>query len=387
MVRSAKVVIVSASLGFGHQRIAETVKESLEAQCFSTQVVDLLEESRTLLRIKEVYLAMLEKKPSVYGSAYAWSRKAGSTTGLFFLLCRNSLEKVRRRLNPDALIFVHPFGAAAYRSTSGVPAYAVISDLAFHPLWFNPEMRGYFVAREGIGDALEKRGFPRHRVYCTGIPIAAGFQFARSRKSGDARLMPSTEMHLRGSFRPAAPETIGNEPFVLVMGGGLGIGPLQEAVGVLEALDMRLQGAVLTGQNRQLYADLQSMLKGSPNRWQVLPFIEGIEHLMGRADLLISKGGAVTLSEAAACGLPVVIHSPLPGQEEENAFVAAAEGWACQASPDRSLRQVVQTLLASPLKRNEMSQQARLWGKPRAADELAEILMTELNTPVRVKTS
>ncbi len=355
---SRRVVIVSVSLGYGHHSISASIKEALAQEGIPAQVIDLLEESSTLQKIKELYFSILEKTPALYGNAYFLSRKAGSTTGLFYLLCRKSLERVRQRFQPAAFVFVHPFGLSAYRTACGVPAFAVISDLSFHASWYNREIKGYFVAREAIGNALVQRGYPQEQVYCTGIPLAAAFCNAGNSESKKA--------------------VQGRKPLVLVMGGGLGLGAIEEMVDMLEELEMPLQGAILTGQNSWLQQRLTVKLSAAVKEWYVLPFMKRVDLLMKQADLLISKGGAVTLSEAAACGLPVIVYRPLPGHERENAAVAAEEGWAWQAEDKLSLQRAVWTLLNEPEKRIAMSRLALGRGNPLAASWLARIMKESL---------
>lgn len=370
MEKTGETVIVSASLGFGHHRIAASIKEAMDEQGMSARIIDLLEEGRTLQGIGELYLAMLNNTPSIYGNAYFWSKKAGSSSGLFSLLCYKSLEKIRQRFQPAAFVFVHPLGAAAYRASCGVPGFAVTSDLAFHTAWFNRELWSYFVARETIKTALVKQGYPGEHVFCTGIPIAAAF-------GGCDRV----DINTAGSMADLA------KPFVLIMGGGLGMGPISETVELLEKLQFPLEGAILTGHNRQLQQALAERFRVSAKRWQVLPFVERVEQLMCRADFLISKGGAVTLSEAAACGLPVIIHCPLPGQEEDNTSMAVSEGWACRTGDPDSLCKAVKSLLASPGKCEEMSRLARARSMPLAAKQIVHIICEALKTWDRRKTS
>ncbi len=384
MNNKSQVVIVSVSVGYGHQKVAENIKKALEEfqPAIPVCIVDLLEESRTLQKVKKLYLTMLEKTPSLYGNAYSWSRKAGPTGSLLSWLCNRGLERIRQKYHPAAFILLHPFATGAYLPIVSVPAFAVITDFAFHASWFNPRIRGYFVARESVADSLAKRGFPRERIHCTGIPISPAFDSNFGAESGafTALAGPSTGKLYTAGCRSRT-------PFILVMGGGLGLGAVQETVEILDELAISLEGVVLAGQNRGLQESLETRLVGSSNNWQVFSFIDGVEHLTRRADLLITKGGAVTLSEAVACKLPVIIYRPLPGQEEENAGLAVREGWACRAEGKESLRENIRALLLNPYKMETMSRQACARGMPSAARDVARIMADELKTMIWRQTS
>lgn len=353
-----RISIVTATIGYGHNRVAQSCKEAMEEIMPGShiEIIDILHERWFFQGVKRLYLGLIGKAPSFYSKAYYWSKQTGSVSSLFNLLCRKSLQRIAEICQPDAFLFTHPFAAASYRASLGVPAWAVLTEFNVHILWYNPQLFGYFVANLEVAQGLTRRGFSSERIYCTGIPITSKFNLEADSSIYEETLLPREKQ------------------IVLVMGGGLGLGALERVTYVLDRLNVPLQGIVLTGCNRMLERNLSFKLSRSSNEWHIIPFTNCVDVFMKKASFLISKAGAVTLSEAAACGLPTIIYRPLPGQEEDNARYVSEQGWACWAKNDRELKEIALSLLTDPAKRDGMSKLARARGNPGAAREMARIL-------------
>jgi processive 1,2-diacylglycerol beta-glucosyltransferase len=94
---------------------------------------------------------------------------------------------------------------------------------------------------------------------------------------------------------------------------------------------------------------------------------------MGASDLLITKPGALTISEAFVLGLPMLLHDPIPGPETENAVYAARNGAAVWLHPGESLKRAVAELMHGNLK--GMGEKARACARPEAAALIAERIL------------
>jgi processive 1,2-diacylglycerol beta-glucosyltransferase len=362
------VLIVTASVGAGHNQAAQAIGAELERRYPAARVViaDFMGEENSHLNalLKDTYLKMLSLSPQVYDLLYRWSQ-ARQLPGVQSLLARamkRSMLRLYLRYRPDLLVFTHPFpcGAAAYLRRTGkldAPLVGVVTDFSAHPLWVYDEVDLYFVAARETRAELIEQGAAGERVFPTGIPIDAGFGRLLDRYAATRRLGLSAR-----------------QPTVLVMGGGLGIGPVAEAVRSLDAIGRGLQLVVVAGRNAGLRRRLQALARVSRQPVTVLGYTRRVRELMAAADLLITKPGALTVSEALSAGLPLVLVEPLPGQEEDNAAYLTAQGAAVLLPDAGKAGELVAGLLDRPAALEEMRRRARSLGQPWAASAAAGII-------------
>lgn len=162
--------------------------------------------------------------------------------------------------------------------------------------------------------SLVARGAEAGEVAVTGIPIAARFS---------------------GRFRPDAIRRRhglrDDLPVVLTLSGGFGMGPVEEILEELDRVKKPLQNVVVTGRNEELRRELACMDRAHPTR--VLGFVGNMEEWMSVADLIVTKPGGLTTSEAMALGKPLVIVNPIPGQEGANSGFPAGARRSDQGEP------------------------------------------------------
>lgn len=155
------------------------------------------------------------------------------------------------------------------------------------------------------------------------------------------------------------------------MGGGLGLGPITEAVRSLAELPQPdLQITVVCGQNGPLYRELTDLFADDP-RFNILGYHDAVHELMARADLLLTKPGGITSAEALAMGLPLLLLSPLPGQEEGNAAHLIGLGAARQVANVWIGRLAGELLFGGGGALAEMQAAARAAGQPLSAHQIA----------------
>jgi processive 1,2-diacylglycerol beta-glucosyltransferase len=361
VIDKAKALIITASIGAGHTRAANAVREALlDKRCASqAAVVDFLDSHDAASRlIKDTYLKMLDVFPHAYDLLYRWSQdsRPGSNLGsLTALVMRKKLLRLLAEQRPDILIFTHPFpccAAAALRRSRrlDLPMAAVLTDFAVHRLWVHREIDLYFVASQEMKQALAAMNIPTDRIHITGIPVAADFA------------------------GPLLSRRPGREPSVLIMGGGLGLGAIEEAIRGLAAVGRRLDITVAAGGNEALRQKIQALAAASPHRIEVLGFTDRIPELMNAATLLVTKPGALTCSEALATGTPLVLFGSLPGQEEENAVYLVRGGAAVRADSAGQLGRTVARILAEPAMIDTLRSRATALGRPGAAEAVAAVL-------------
>jgi processive 1,2-diacylglycerol beta-glucosyltransferase len=123
----------------------------------------------------------------------------------------------------------------------------------------------------------------------------------------------------------------------------------------------------IAGRNTQLLASYEALAKQHPGRLVPLGFTKTIERVMAASDLCITKPGGLSTSECLAMGLPMLLISPIPGQEERNAQYLLEQGAAWLAMDELALAWRMQQLLAEPQVLSRLRERAQALGRPQAA--------------------
>jgi len=364
-----QVLIISASVGAGHDQAGYALKTEIDQRYphVQTEFIDFMDSKYTFNNLlKEVYLEVLECAPSLYNFVYQIAARRGNAQTnakyALFKTMQHHMEDLFSKYHPDLAIFTHPFpcGAAArMRRKRGcaTPLAAIVTDFSFHDMWCFHEVDEYFVATEELRQAFAGRGMPNCRVHVTGIPVRPGFGV-----TGDA-----TTIRQKWGFR-------GDRPLVLLMGGGLGLGSIEEALLSMDQLEQPVQAVVITGKNSGLFDSLQNIAGQMRQSVRVLGFVDNIPELMAAADILITKPGGLTVSEAMATGLPMVFYKSLPGQEEDNSRYVTSRGIALEADSSSQLVTTLSGLLSQRQQLHILRERSLRLGRPQSSEHIIDIL-------------
>lgn len=323
------------------------------------------------LGVARGYHGLLRAAPGLYGALYrgAWARTVlRAVRGAYLSLggARRLREGVRRS---GAQVVVCPQAAVAAvlsearaRGELDIPVVSVLTDYGAHPFWADPPADLILAPGPAAVDALAALGAPRTRLRDTGIPIGAAFAELPSRASARRAL----------ALPPSA-------PVALLSGGGKGLGGLDRAAAVLLAESPRAHLLVLCGANDRLRASLSSRREAGARLRAFGPQPSAlVAAMMAASDLHLGKPGGLSAAESLAAGLPMVLTSPLPGQEEANALHLRAAGAAIEGgAPERAARLAAALLHDAPLLAR-LRASASAAGRPAAAasvaDEIARLL-------------
>jgi processive 1,2-diacylglycerol beta-glucosyltransferase len=231
-------------------------------------------------------------------------------------------------------------------------AVSVVTDFEAHALWMDGCVDLYCVAAEETKARLVARGAPAENVVATGIPISARFS-AKTDVQAVRR-----NMGLRDDL-----------PILLVPSGGFGMGPIGQILAQLDKVEREFQTIVVTGKNEELRRELAAQDRKHPTH--VLGYASNMHELMAISDLLLTKPGGLTTSEALAMGKPLFIFNPIPGQEAANSDFLLERGAAAKVNRAEDLPYRLEQLLGTK-KLSEMARAATVLGRPNAARAVCE---------------
>jgi 1,2-diacylglycerol 3-beta-galactosyltransferase len=133
-------------------------------------------------------------------------------------------------------------------------------------------------------------------------------------------------------------------PAIVFVGGGSGMGRMQELAAQINTLDQPLQLIVVAGRNAALKASLEAVQW--KHRTAVYGFMTNMPELMAAADVLVTKAGPATISEACMAGLPIILSDAIPGQEYGNVKYLTENGAGVYANTPEKVRATLSQWLA-----------------------------------------
>lgn len=368
-----KLAILSVSAGAGHVRAAEAIKAAVEntrpdVEC---EHIDVMNFVPKLFRkvYAESYIKVVERNPALWGYLYHSSdhQKPDSTlTRLRVAMERlntRALVKHLDHLKPDWVVCTHflPAQILSRKIAKGAfnrPVWVVVTDFDVHSLWVHPHLTGYCAAAEEIVWRMRDRGLSETRLEVTGIPIMPAFSKPLDRAVCAAEY----------GLNPA-------KPTFILMSGGCGVGAIDQLAERLLSINSDFQLIALAGKNAELLGRLTALSKKHPCRLFPQGFTRTIERLMACADMAISKPGGLTTSECLAMGLPMLVISPIPGQEERNSDYLLENGAGLKAHDSAGLEFRTREILAHPERLHALRAAAKRLGRPDAAQRVAELVL------------
>lgn len=322
-----RILILMSHTGGGHRASALALQAGFDQYTpgrFTVELVDLLRDHTffPLNRAPQLYPLLVTYTPALWQLLYATERVPGlGRTVLDRVAAPLSAGGVRRAVaghRPDLVISVHPLVQqitlpVLVGEARRIPFVTVVTDLASaHPFWFDARADGCYVASEAAEAQARAAGVRPERIHAFGLPVRPAF----------ARAYPP---------QPALRAELGLDPTlptVLLVGGGDGVGRVEE---IAHALDAALGGdaprgqlAVIAGRNEALRAALAAHPWRTPT--VVNGFVDNMPEWMLAADCVVTKAGPGTIAEALICGLPIVLSGFIPGQEAGNVPFVVEQG-------------------------------------------------------------
>lgn len=366
-----RVLFLFSDTGGGHRSAAEAVIEALEIVApdrFDLDLVDVFKQyAPPPLNLAPAAYPGMVRVPQMWGFGYRMTngqRRARAITGAAWPYIRRAARRLAREQKADLIVSVHPVMITAVLKGYGSerpPFFTIVTDLVTtHALWYDPGVDQYVVPTEAARERALACGLDPVRIHVVGLPVAQRFCQA----AGE-----------RAALRAELDWPI-DRPVVLLMGGGEGMGPLFDTAVAIAAPGGDFALAVICGRNRRLKRDLEAQDWPIPTR--IYGFERRIPAMMQAADLLVTKAGPGTITEAINAGLPMVLYSRLPGQEDGNVTYVVDEGvgtWSPGA--DRAAASV-HRWLRDPAALQQAAAACRRIARPTAAIEIAHLIAAQL---------
>ena len=316
--------------------------------------------------VNRLYMAVIKRTPQIWDYLYdnpIVVKKIENIKKTIHKFNSPKLKNLFDKFRPDAVICTQAFPCgmvADFKITynSDIPLVAVLTDYIPHSYWIYDTVNYYITPSDEVTGRLIKKGVPAHKIKPLGIPFDPKFN------ENIFKNEVMRKLNLNQSL-----------PTVLIMGGGQGLGPIKTIVRSLEKVRNDFQELIVTGTNKKLYRSLKRKIKKYKKKTLVFEYVDNINELMSIANIIITKPGGVTTSEALAKKIPMIIIKPIPGQEESNTAYLTEKGAAIKLDRPRDINLVIEDLLTDRRKLNQLSECAGYIGKPNASIDIAGFLL------------
>ena len=400
---SKKVLIMSASTGGGHNRAARAIKEELikktiDGETIECKIIDSLKLVNTTMDkiISTGYEKSAIYTPNAYGRVYRFSESGLASKNEFKdnMITTFMARRFKRLLldeQPDLIVGTHPFPMIALStlkkqcsntSTSTVfhtslgdefsnffncnsfpTLISVLTDYTTHSTWIQNELDYYIVGHEYVKELLISEGVDSCKIKPLGIPVEKSFLQHRDRETVLAELGFDKD-----------------KLTVLLMGGSFGAGNIKETLEEMLDIDRDFQILVITGRNESLKEKIEKRLEThiSDKKVCVLGFTNKMHDILASIDVLVTKPGGLTTTEALLKDVPMIVPYYIPGQEEENLDFLCNCGSALRTTKKYSLSVLLKVLIDDPTRLDILKKNIKSIRKFNSSQNIANLIEGKL---------
>lgn len=364
-----KALILTITAGQGHNKTARAVYDSLKSRGIEANIIDTYQYfNRALSKLVEKgYLISTKYVPLMYGNIYRMEEKRDHSDDRLTMvdlgskLVARQFAKYIARQNPDVIVATHIFAAhlvSQFRERGYLrhaTTIGIMTDFCVHPFWETANIDYYVTPNALLNNQLIKRGIPEERILPFGIPIEE--KFSKKIPKADARALLG----------------IDDKPTVFMMTGSMGYGDMLKYIKQMDTLENDFQILCVCGNNKHVKRQIDN-LKTRKTVYNY-GFVDNVDLMMDAADYLVSKPGGLTVSEALAKELPLILIDPIPGQEDRNSEFLLNNGLALAVSKTFPIDEAIYELMNNQARSRCLPDMIREVGKPHASRQLGDFII------------
>jgi processive 1,2-diacylglycerol beta-glucosyltransferase len=360
-------MIIYTNSGAGHRRAAEAL------YCVATdyfplaeiKLLDVLDYTTPTFRkfYPGTYIFMVNHCPWLWGLAYYFldNRSVDRIARLF----RRRTNRVHGRVfmeflleeKPDLILTTHFLPnelVSCLKKSCLFQTHLVtcLTDYYPHAWWRDSGVDLYIIPNQDLQPQLLRLGIQAEKIVSIGIPIHPDFE------------KPLDQITVRKKLGLSQQFT------VIITSGGFGVGPVKKLIAKLKRITIPLQFIVICGKNEKLQEELLAFTGNTIHNFQIFGFVQNMQDFMVASNVIISKSGGLTSTEAMAIGLPLITLRPIPGQESGNCEFLIGQNAGVKVKNEKGARRAVENLLNNPDKLEELRQNMLRIGRPQAAREI-----------------
>ncbi len=362
-----KTLILTCNTGEGHNSTAEAVKQVFDAHGQTCDRADTLAFLSHIVSqiISGWHVRIYRYIPKAFGAGYRAAEAHPDVfrrKSLLYRFLTRGTDKLYRYVvqgGYDTIVCTHVFSALLatglrekYPELSVYTAF-VATDYTCSPSVRECNMHAFFIPDASLTEDFVSKGVPRDRIVATGLPVRTPF----------LTRLPSEEAKRRCGL-PA------DKRQLLMMCGSMGCGPMEELTGLLAArLPDNVVLTVICGTNERLHRNLSRHFEACDNV-RILGYVKNVPELMDCTDLYLTKPGGISVTEASAKGLPMVLVNAVAGCEQYNLQYCMERGMAQTADTPQQIADRCVALLSDAAAMEQMKAQIAQYAHNGAAEAI-----------------
>ena len=360
-----RVLILTCNTGGGHNAVAAALAESFRRLGVSSDTADGLSfiSQKASRFVSKWHTRFYRRYPKLYKAGYMSAENDAESNDrdnpVYRYMARGArrLDRAIQDGGYDAVVCVHVIPAMMMtelrRQHETGPVFCfVATDYTCSPTVGGCTPDICVIPHEELAEEFVSCGIARETLLAAGIPVRAVF-----RERGD-RAAARSELALPLEGR-----------HIVLMSGSIGCGPMADIAAELEKRMERGDFAsVLCGSNRQM---LYALRRRGFRRVEAVGFTNRVHRYMDSADVLVSKPGGISITEAGTRGTPLLLADMVGGCETRNQEFFHARGWAETCQPEDMADEAL-ALLDRPERRQALVAQQHRDFDGLAADRVAQ---------------
>lgn len=319
-----KFLVLSCNTGQGHNSAARAIREKFLFLGHECEIKDALKYSSDALSkgVSSSYNKIVLHSPRAFGAGYNLSKSQTYTGGAKSALYAVNMTYSKKlyqdvtKENYDAIICTHIFPAQAlthakHKYGLNIPVFFVATDYCYYPYCDELDITEFFIASESVIDKYTERGIPKEKLFATGIPVSERFSADIPKNLAKAALGLPDDRFL-----------------CLIMCGSMGFGNIYKLIDkMLQTPSDNFDIIVLAGNNHKLRDGINETYHSYSNVGTI-GFTDEVHLYMKASDVVITKPGGLSSTEAMVCGVPLILTKPIPGCESDNYKILTEMGTA-----------------------------------------------------------
>ncbi|WP_066895810.1 glycosyltransferase [Clostridium nigeriense] len=338
-----KILILTTSTGEGHNQAANSISTTFEKSGYEIIRHDFLKSNSKLLT--KLFITGYEISASFFPKTYGFAYKLTDTfftnklLSMVFSFTKRKILKLINETKPNIILVTHPFAVnimgSLKRKGLKIPVIVIVTDFKAHSTYIDKNIDAYITASENTKEDLSLRGIDSRRIFSYGIPVKDEFF--------------ENKLNL---------ENTKNDDYfnILLMSGSMGLKNISYVLKELLNNSNKLRITVVCGKNEKLKENLLKEYDHNikNKKLHILGFCKDIDYLMEYSDIIISKPGGLTVTEAITKNLPLLIPFAIPGQETQNVEFLTKNGYALYIDNLLELNLIVDKLISNPKELEKM---------------------------------
>lgn len=373
------VMILTVSSGEGHNAMGKALMTELQSRGYNSKLVDYYKEADPLRQwfVQDFYFWTLRNFPRISHRSYVTVqqrdfKKQPSRFSVFSMMLKSkkSIQNVIQQLKdfqPDIIYCTHVYTATLMcelrrQGKTNAKVFFMVSDYVVHPYTeLTTDIDYLLTPNHDFDNELMSMGFRQDQLLPFGITVNPKFSYHQSKEFAREAL----------GLQP-------NLPTFMIMNGGVGFGNSLRLVKELSKVELPFQLVIVNGRNEKMKKKIDDFIqKHKIENVLNYGFATNVDQIMDASDALIGKIGGVAITEAFNKGLTIIVPTLPPFQEYSNMVYLTARDAIIYAGSEAKTAEVVQSLLVTPGRIDELQKNVAALRRPNATKDFADFLVNQ----------